>query len=229
MEPVERDVLMYTMTRKEFREALDGGIIQLVIVPTGSCEQHYDHLALIHDTASAFQIAVRVAERLRPHVRVAPAIPFGYSEYWMRPEFRAGTITLRWEHFAAVVADVVSSLRRQGVRTILILNGHGGNALVASAPFLEQLQRNLDAKVIFLSYWSVLTDSPVAKLMTKGVIPGHAGEFETSLGLYLSPGSVRLSEAAEEEAKIATREKGERFVEAIVEGIVLRIRTELGL
>jgi len=226
---IDTDVFMYTMTRREFREAVDEGTVRLVIVPTGSCEQHGDHLMLIHDTATVFHLAVRAAERLKPWVKVAPPIPFGYSEYWMSPEFRAGTITLRFEHFAAVLSDVLGSLRRQGVRNLMVLNGHGGNARPVSSPFLEELQRNLDVKIVFLSYWDVLSDIPVTDLMAKGKIPGHAGEFETSIALYLFPEAVRLSEVAEEEDKAATCEKGGRLVEAIVEGVVSRIRMEFGL
>ncbi|MEM3047387.1 MAG: creatininase family protein [Candidatus Bathyarchaeia archaeon] len=229
MEQLERDIFVHNMTRKEFREAVDRGVLKLVIIPTGSCEQHREHLALIHDTASAYHIARMVASRLRPWVKVTPPIPFGYSEYWMGPEFRGGTITLRFEHFAAVVSDVLSSLRRHGVRMMMVLNGHGGNGMVVPGPFLEQLQRSLDAKIIFLSYWDVLKENPLAKLMEKGSIPGHAGEFETSVGLYLFPENVRPNEVDEEEARLATREKGERLVEAIVDGLVNRIRAELGL
>ena len=41
-----RKVLLWESTRKEFREAIEGGALKAVIVPTGSTEQHNEHLAM---------------------------------------------------------------------------------------------------------------------------------------------------------------------------------------
>ncbi|MFN0168762.1 MAG: hypothetical protein ACKV22_20240 [Bryobacteraceae bacterium] len=52
-----RKVRLWENTRKEFRESLEGGVLQLVIIPTGSTEQHNEHLAMINDTASVTLVA----------------------------------------------------------------------------------------------------------------------------------------------------------------------------
>ena len=52
-----RKVLLWESTRKEFREALEGGVLKAVILPTGSTEQHNEHLAMINDTASVTLVA----------------------------------------------------------------------------------------------------------------------------------------------------------------------------
>jgi len=56
-----RKVLLWESTRKEFREALEGGMLKAIIVPTGSTEQHNEHLAMINDTASVTLIAQQAA------------------------------------------------------------------------------------------------------------------------------------------------------------------------
>ena len=56
-----RKVLLYESTRKEFREAIEGGTLKAMIVPTGSTEQHNEHLAMINDTASVTLIAQKAA------------------------------------------------------------------------------------------------------------------------------------------------------------------------
>ena len=61
-----RKVLLYESTRKEFREAIEGGALKAVIVPTGSTEQHNEHLAMINDTASVTLIAQQAALLLYP-------------------------------------------------------------------------------------------------------------------------------------------------------------------
>ena len=56
-----RNVLVGELTRKELGEAISSGTVKGAIVPLGSCEQHQDHLAIIHDTVSVTEIAKRVA------------------------------------------------------------------------------------------------------------------------------------------------------------------------
>ena len=121
-----RKVLLWESTRKEFREAQEGGTLKAMIVPTGSTEQHNEHLAMINDTASVTLIAQQAALQLYPQVMVATPVPVGISPHWMD---RKGTLTLKKETFLAVVYEICESLKTHGVNTILILNGHGGNVL----------------------------------------------------------------------------------------------------
>src|SRR5437879_5505373 len=119
-----RKVLLWESTRKEFREALEGGVLKAMILPTGSTEQHNEHLAMINDTASVTLVAQKAALLLYPQVMVATPVPVGISPHWMD---RKGTLTLKKETFLAVVYDICESLKTHGVKNILILNGHGGN------------------------------------------------------------------------------------------------------
>src|SRR5207249_10479683 len=47
------NVPLWEMTRRSMREGIDDGRIRAAIIPTGSTEQHNEHLHMIHDTASA--------------------------------------------------------------------------------------------------------------------------------------------------------------------------------
>jgi creatinine amidohydrolase len=120
-----RKVLLWESTRKEFREAVEGNSLKAMILPTGSTEQHNEHLAMIQDTASATLVAQQAALSLFPHVMVATPVPVGISPHWMD---RKGTLTLRRETFLAVVYEICESLKTHGITRILILNGHGGGA-----------------------------------------------------------------------------------------------------
>src|SRR6266404_8661818 len=144
-----RKVLLWESTRKEFRELLEGGSLKAVIVPTGSTEQHNEHLAMINDTASVTLIAQQAALLLYPAVMVATPVPIGISPHWMD---RKGTLSLRKETFLAVVFEICESLKTHGVKNILILNGHGGNV----APLREsvpEFARKLGIRVEMNSYW----------------------------------------------------------------------------
>jgi creatinine amidohydrolase len=182
-----RRVLLWENTRREFREAVEGNVLRAVILPTGSTEQHNEHLAMIQDTASATLVAQQAALSLYPQVMVATPVPVGISPHWMD---RKGTLTLRRETFLAVVYDICESLKTHGVTRILILNGHGGNV----APLKEsvaEFARRLSVSLRAHSYWEAYPPEAVKKYMASGNVPGHAGEFETSFAMAAFPQRVR--------------------------------------
>ena len=55
------EVRLWKLTRREVREALAAGRFRAAILPTGSTEQHNEHLAMEHDTASALHVAYHAA------------------------------------------------------------------------------------------------------------------------------------------------------------------------
>jgi len=116
------------------------------VLPIGSTEQHAG-LSLLTDTILAERIAVEAAEPLG--VPVFPAMPFGVA-----PAFAAfpGSVTLRVETLAAVMRDLLDSLKRSGFRRILVVNGHGGN--VSAGSFAQEwMMDNPDCRVRFHDWW----------------------------------------------------------------------------
>jgi creatinine amidohydrolase len=237
-----RKVLLWECTRKEIREAIESGRLKAAIVPTGSTEQHNEHLAMIHDTASVLLVAQNAALQLYPQAVVATPVPIGISPYWME---RKGTLTLRPETFLAVVYDICDSLKTHGINTVLILNGHGGNA----SPLKSQLpdwRTKLGIQLDACSYWEAYTEENAARYMESGMagIPGHSAEFETSVALAAFPervhregvdySKVRLNlKSADdanqdkkyyEESLLATAEKGEALIRIAVDWTAGKIR-----
>ena len=104
-----KTVFLGELTRKELGEAISSGTVQVGIVPTGATEQHQDHLAMIHDTASVTEIARRVAMRFFPQVLVTPTISMSVSEHHMN---RGGALTVRPEIHAEHLYDICHSLDR---------------------------------------------------------------------------------------------------------------------
>jgi creatinine amidohydrolase len=230
-----RRVLLWECTRREVREALESGVLKAAVVPTGSTEQHNEHLAMIQDTASALLVAQNAALQLYPQVIVATPVPVGISHYWME---RKGTLTLRRETFLAVVFDICESLKTHGLKTILILNGHGGNADPLKsevAGWREKLGIRIGAR----SYWEAYTKENASQYMQSGfsMIPGHSAEFETSFALAAFPERVRregvdysklkLNLKSQKDAEedrmyykdslLATAEKGEALIRTAVD------------
>ena len=237
-----RRVLLWECTRREIRDAIESGRLKAAIVPTGSTEQHNEHLAMVHDTASALLVAQNAALQLYPDVIVATPVPVGISPYWME---RKGTLTLRPETFLGMVYDICDSLKTHGLKTVLILNGHGGNA----APLKSQLpewRAKLGIQLDACSYWEAYTEENAARYMESGMagIPGHSAEFETSIALAAFPERVHregvdyskvklnLKNAEDasqdrkfyEESLLATAAKGEALIRIAVDWTADKIR-----
>jgi creatinine amidohydrolase/Fe(II)-dependent formamide hydrolase-like protein len=184
-------VLLWELTRREVRESLKSGSLKAAILPTGSTEQHNEHLALCTDFAMATLIAQQVALKLYPKVIVSTPCPVGYAPYHMG---RKGTLTLRKETFQAYVFDVLESLTAHGINTILIVNGHAGNHTPLEE-MLPEWRSTLGITLDSMSYWQVYTDEDLNlhvethKKYKAGV--NHAAEFETSVVQAAWPERVR--------------------------------------
>ncbi len=116
------------------------------VLPLGSTEQHAG-LSLATDAILAERIAIEAAEPL--DIPVFPVIPFGLTPYFSG---FPGTVTLRVATFAALIRDVLDSLKGSGFRRILIVNGHGGNQPAAGIA-REWMMDNPDARVRFHDWW----------------------------------------------------------------------------
>jgi creatinine amidohydrolase len=168
----------------------------VVVVPTGSIEQHGPHLPLDTDSFLCTRVAEAAAARasVAEPVLVTPTVCFGSSEHHMA---FAGTVTLQPETFADTVAEICGSLSEHGLRRQLVVNGHGGNtALLAAA--VQQLGFDAPVHAVAVDYWT-FARAVVADVRESP--PGgmsHACEFETSLMLHLRPESVRRERIARE-------------------------------
>ena len=238
-----RKVLLYECTRKEIRDRLLEGKLKAAIVPTASTEQHNEHLAMIMDTAAALLVSQQAALKLYPRVIVSTPVSIGVSPHWMN---RKGTLTLRKEIFLEVVYDICDSLKTHGINTILIVNGHGGNA----APLKEKVpefRTKLGINLEWCSYWDSFPAKRSKEFVETGSIPSHAAEFETSIALAAFPERVRyqgvdhdkaplnLNEKDRkwdkdtfEESKLATPEKGEKIIGHAVNWVAEKLLKMMG-
>ena len=179
------EVRLWKLTRRQIREHLRQGHFKAAILPTGSTEQHNEHLAIEHDTASAVHVAWQAALALYPQVVVATPISVGISEHWME---WPGTLTLRPETFAAVAGEICDSLRRHGIERIFICNGHAGNGPLGE--YMDEFRQRMGIDVRFHSYWEAYSMEFVKEQMESNDCPAHAAEFETSFAQALFPGNV---------------------------------------
>jgi creatinine amidohydrolase len=128
------------VTTEEAREAW--AQVRAGILPTGATEQHGPNLEMSCDITIATALAERLAKAFFPKVALLPPFPYGVSPHHMA---FTGTLTLRPETFDAVVGDLADSLARHGVSKLLIVNGHGGNHAPLSLTTAKLRERGIQA------------------------------------------------------------------------------------
>jgi creatinine amidohydrolase len=165
-------------TREQLRWVLPEG---LVVLPVGATEQHGPHLAtgtdaLIVDMVTRFA-AARAADAAQRHLVLAPVLTFGASDHHLP---FGGTLSLSVETAMAVLTDLAKSIVASGARRLLLVNGHGGNRGVCHAAAASVSSR-YGVAVGVVHYWDLVEHGKETP------IPGHAGEFETSMVLALRP------------------------------------------
>lgn len=185
----EAEFLWAHMTWPEITERLK--TIDTAILPCGAIEQHGPHLPLDVDYFDADYLARAVALRCsNPKPFVLPPIPYGVSYH--HSEFK-GTIAVTNNALSALIYDIGMSLAHNGIKKIVILNGHGDNA--PTLTYAAQMI-NRDARIFVCVETGETSDIDIYKIIdTHNDI--HAGEIETSTTLALRPELVDMDKAVD--------------------------------
>jgi creatinine amidohydrolase/Fe(II)-dependent formamide hydrolase-like protein len=161
--------------------------VDIAILPVGAIEQHGPHLPLDTDSFDAQYLAHQVAAACsKPRPLVLPLVPYGVSYHH---EGFIGTISINNNTLSTFIYEIGISLAQNGIKKILIINGHGGNS--PSLNFAAQMI-NRDARIFVCVDSGETSDVDIYKLIeTPNDV--HAGEFETSTTLAVRPDLVKLS------------------------------------
>ncbi len=167
-------------------------IVDTAILPCGAIEQHGPHLPLDLDYFDAVYLARKVAEACSdPKPFVLPPVPYGVSYH--HSDFK-GTICVTNNALSALVYDIGMSVAQNGIRKLVILNGHGDNA-----PTLNYAAQmiNRDARIFVCVETGETSDVDIYKLTTTNN-DIHAGEIETSTALAVRPELVDMRKAVDD-------------------------------
>lgn len=168
------------------QEILDSPRTPVLLFPVGSTEPHGPHSPLATDPIISAGISERVARRLADdaelRVLILPALSYGVTRY---SAGFAGAIHVEEDTLRALVVDVCSSLARQGLTHVVLVNNH------FEPEHVQTLHRSIDeleqsgVRVGYLD----LTRKERAQRLTEEFRLGecHAGRYETSLVLAQEP------------------------------------------
>ena len=152
---------------------------EVAILPWGATEPHNFHLPYGTDVYETQHLSERAAEfawNKGAKVVALPTVPFGVNTGQL--DLRLA-INMNPSTQFAVLSDVASAIAGQGIRKLVILNGHGGNDF---KQMIRELQPKLDLFVCTVNWWTCIKSSEIFDE------PGdHAGEMETSLMMALEP------------------------------------------
>jgi creatinine amidohydrolase len=217
----------------------------VVVIPTGSCEQHGPHLPLFTDSILATAVAEAIEERIPSKVLLTPTLWLGASGHHLA---MAGTLSASFPAYMGAVQSVIESLIPHGFHKFYVLNGHGGNTEPNGVALRELKAKYLNCTFGHSGYFSFI--GPGIEQIMEGPLKEirHACEAEASLMMYIAPELVREDKLRDDGLKtdpsvkgvihhfdemteqgsmgyatLATADKGERLFELAIAGCVREI------
>ena len=234
-QPGKTGVTLTALSWREAEAVLTPSTV--VVLPLGAAAiEHGPHLKL----DSSDRLARYLAERVRTAADVVIAPPLTYHFYPAFAEY-PGSTSLAPNTARDMTIDIIRSLSKFGPRRFYVLNTG-----VATMTPLKNAADALADNGILLGYTDMryrVLNARVARQQTPTRGPGYGDEIETSMLLFVDPASVDMSKAVREygagsgvltrkeggegmysasgvvgDATLATRDKGQGFVEAVIAG-----------
>jgi len=155
------------------------------VIPLGIMEKHGPHLPLGTDLFEAREAAFTAAKK--EYAIVFPPYYFGQI---FEARHQPGTISYSTELMWKMLEETCGELSRNGLKKIVLLNGHGGNTSFLQFFCQSQLASDKDyIVVLFRGGADKVLDSQIEALK-KAKLDGHAGEEETSMMFVIRPDLV---------------------------------------
>lgn len=178
------------MTTADFASSNTSGWI--AVLPVCAIEQHGPHLPVATDTTiNEGNVKAMLAKLpVGLPVTVLPPQAVGKSNEHIHSP---GTLTLSYETLARVIIEIGESVRRAGIRKLVLANSHGGNIAVLDVVARElRVRHNM---LVVVASWSRLGQPPGLYGEWEQAYGIHGGDMETSVMLALTPDLVKMDKA----------------------------------
>ena len=216
---------------------------EVAVLPWGATEAHNTHLPYGTDTIETEAIASRagrIAWEQGAKVAVLPAIPFGVQTGQLDIPF---CLNLNPSTQALVLGDLIRSLDGQGVPKIVVLNGHGGNDF---RQMIRELQAQVKCFICTMNWYTIIdpksyfTDlgdhggeletsvmlhvapdlvRPLAEAGSGAARPWTLKGLNEKWAWAPRRWTAVTDDTGVGDPRAATREKGERYVAAVVDRV----------
>lgn len=178
---------MEELTSPRFAKAVElaGGVC---IIPLGIIEKHGPHLPLGTDLFEARELSFTAAEK-----EYAVVFPPYFTGQIFEAKHQPGAIAYSTELMWKMLEETCKELSRNGLKKIILVNGHGGNTSFLQYFCQAQLASQNDYIVVLFRPENNPAYSNEIKSLKKAALDGHAGEEETSMMYYINPALVDQS------------------------------------
>ena len=168
---------------EEFLQGCDTAVI-----PVASIETHGPHLSLCADPLVAEGMLRRAAPLIDADVLILPMIHYAIvcQHGFERNPAYPGNYGVREETLIAYLKDIAHGLARDGIKKLVIYNGHGGNSAVLPVACVD-IEKEVHGLYCFS--WFVINGMKISEVF-EGQVTGHGCAFETSLDMALCPENV---------------------------------------
>jgi creatinine amidohydrolase len=172
---------MEDLSSPKFAKAvtLSGGVC---ILPLGIIEKHGPHLPLGTDLYEAREIAFTAAAK-----EYAVVFPPYFVGQIFEAKHQPGAIAYSPDLMWKMLEETCAELSRNGLKKIILLNGHGGNTSFLQYFCQAQLAKQQDYIVVLFQPGADPVNAAEIKSLKKAKLDGHAGEEETSMMYFINP------------------------------------------
>jgi creatinine amidohydrolase len=190
------------LTSPDFPKAVERSA-GTAVVPLGVVEKHGPHLPLGTDLLDAREVALRAVKK--EYSIVFP--PYYFSQIF-EARHQPGTLAYSDRLIWDVLQETVDEIARNGVKKIILVNGHGGNN--SFLPFFcqSQLARRRDYAIYLFQPSGDPEADPRVKALRKTPVDMHAGEVETSTVLAHRPDIAHPERARDQSGADQARLEG---------------------
>jgi creatinine amidohydrolase len=161
----------------EFRDVVPSKI-STVILPTGTLEPH----GVVNngaDITAPFGMAKTIARRT--NAMVAPTLPYGITGSL---EAYPGAFQITESAYRPFVKQILEGLVKNGFRSIIIMNGHGGGQTAVLQSVAAEVATERHVRTLVINWWSFASDETKEVFGEDG---GHAGNNETAFIQAIDP------------------------------------------
>lgn len=182
--PASLPYKMEDLTSPKFAKAVDlaGGVC---VIPMGVIEKHGPHLPLGTDMYESREIAFTAAKK-----EYAVVFPPYFAGQINEARHQPGTIAYSSELLWKMLEETCGELSRNGLKKIILFNGHGGNSSFLQYFCQSQLSKQQDYVVVLFRGGNDPVYGAEIKSLKKAKLDGHAGEEETSMMYFMNPDYV---------------------------------------
>src|SRR5665647_1459987 len=201
-DPATLPVRMEELTSPQFAKAveLSGGVC---VIPIGIIEKHATQLPLGTDLFEARAAVVMAAEK-----EFAVVFPPYFVGQIFEAKHQPGTIAYTNDLMWQMLEETCMELSRNGLKKIILFNGHGGSTSFLQYFCQSQLAEKKDYIVVLFQSGPDSLKNKEINSLKKAVLDGHAGEEETAMIYFIRPDLVDVKviglESGADQARLKT-------------------------